>query len=333
LNTRRIVRDAAASRPASWLVAALEQLDPGRSNVLPVLTYHRIAEPPGRDVPAALFVPPAEFEEHLDVLTRRYEPVGIETLLDVRHGRARMPRRAIMFTFDDAYLDFGTTAWPMLRERSIPAILFVPTGYPDQPRRWFWWERLAELIGTTAAPGIATPIGSLPLATRDERSRAHRALRDHCKRIGLDESVTLVEQLAEQVDGPPAHNGVLGWDALRDLASDGVTIAPHSRTHALLTGISDEQLADELTGSRDDVERELGGTVPCFAYPSGDWDQRVVDATASAGYEVAFTTRRGVNDLRRAAWLSMKRVNVGHGTDATMIRGQIGSWMSLGRQA
>jgi hypothetical protein len=58
-----------------------------------------------------------------------------------------------------------------------------------------------------------------------------------------------------------------------------------------------------------------------------------VDATEAAGYEVAFTTRRGVNDLRRAAWLSMKRVNVGHGTDATMIRGQIGSWMSLGRRA
>jgi peptidoglycan/xylan/chitin deacetylase (PgdA/CDA1 family) len=332
LNTRRLARDAAASRPASWLVAALERLDPGRSNILPVLTYHRIAEPPGRDVPAALFVPPAEFEEQLDVLTRRYEPVGIEMLLDVRHGRARMPRRAILFTFDDAYVDFGTTAWPMLRARSIPAILFVPTAYPDQPQRWFWWESLAELVGTTSAPRIVTPVGDLPLGTRDERSRAHRALRDHCKRIGVDESVALVEQLAEQVGAPPSQNGVLGWDALRDLVADGVTIAPHSRTHALLTQIPDEQLADELTGSRADVVRELGTTPPCFAYPSGDWDQRVVDATAAAGYEVAFTTRRGVNDLRRPAWLSMRRVNVGHGTDATMIRGQIGSWMSLGRR-
>lgn len=296
-----------------------------------MLTYHRIAEPPGRDVPAALFVSPAEFEEHLDVLTRRYEPVGIEMLLDVRHGRARMPRRSILFTFDDAYLDFGETAWPILRERSIPAMLFVPTGYPDQPGRWFWWERLAELIGTTLAPTIATPLGDLPVATRDERSRAHRTLRDHCKQIGVEASVALVEQLVEQVGGPPAHNGVLGWDALRDLAAEGVAIAPHSRTHALLTSIPDKQLADELAGSRSDVERELGGMLSCFAYPSGDWDQRVVDATEAAGYEVAFTTRRGVNDLRRAAWLSMKRVNVGHGTDATMIRGQIGTWMSLGR--
>jgi hypothetical protein len=57
-------------------------------------------------------------------------------------------------------------------------------------------------------------------------------------------------------------------------------------------------------------------------------DDRVVRATERAGYEVAFTTMRGINDVRRQSWLRMLRINIGSTTPATLIRAQLGSWMA-----
>ena len=330
MTLRRTIRAAASTRPVEWAVSALERLDRGRADVLAVLTYHRIAEPAVAGMHAALYVSPSDFEEQLDVLKRRYAIVSADDVLDARHGRRPLPRHALLLTFDDAYTDFGATAWPRLRERSLPALLFVPTSYPDQPHRWFWWDRLGELLGRAlSAASFATPLGELPVGTPQERERTYRLLRDHCKRIGVDAACDLVEGLAGELDPSPARNEVLGWDALRQLAAEGVAIAPHSRTHPLLPTLSDELMRDELTGSCADIERELGSSVSCFAYPSGAWDQRVVEATAAAGLDVAFTTRRGVNDLRKGEWLTMRRVNVGPRADSTLLRAQVGRWMTL----
>lgn len=330
MTLRSIARSMGSSPPAGWLIAALERFDTGRSNVLAVLTYHRIGEPPKGKPASPLAVTPSLFEEHLDNLTRRYVPISMDELLDVRHGRARLPRHALLITFDDAYVDFETTAWPILRDRAVPAVLFVPTAYPDRPERWFWWDRLSDVLGTATTPSISTPIGDLPLATDEDRAGAHRLLRDHCKRVGVEAAVAVVEEIATQAGAAPPRNEVLGWDRLRELAAQGVAMAPHTQTHELLTRLPDERLAEELAGSREDMRRELGpASTTSLAYPSGDWDQRVVEATREAGFDLAFTTRRGVNDLRRGAWHSLRRVNVGRLTGSTLLRGQLGSWMAL----
>lgn len=331
MTVRRAARSSASSRPASWLLSMLERLDPGRAGSLAVVTYHRVADPPRGAPHASLFVSPGDLESHVDAVRRRYTVISAEDLLDARSGRRRLPRHALMLTFDDAYIDFATNAWPILRERSLPATLFVPTGYPDRADRWFWWQRLGELLSGDAAVGtIATPIGDLPVETPQERSQAYRALRDHAKRVTLEETNAMVEQIAHALDMRDAERHVLGWNDLRRLAAEGVAIAPHSRSHALLPTLPDAQLDDELRGSRADLERELGSAIACLAFPSGAYDQRVVRAAEAAGYAVAFSTRRGVNVLPQARWLELMRVNVGYGANSTLLRAQLGSWMTFG---
>ena len=45
-----------------------------------------------------------------------------------------------------------------------------------------------------------------------------------------------------------------------------------------------------------------------------------------AGYRVAFTTRRGTNDLRRPEWLALRRINVGRSTDRVVLAAQLHRW-------
>lgn len=86
-------------------------------------------------------------------------------------------------------------------------------------------------------------------------------------------------------EGPHADELVpMGWEELRALAAAGWEVGSHTCSHPRLTQLSDEQLRDELLGSREACERALG--VPCrtLAYPYGDVDRRVVRAAGEAGY-------------------------------------------------
>jgi peptidoglycan/xylan/chitin deacetylase (PgdA/CDA1 family) len=64
----------------------------------------------------------------------------------------------------------------------------------------------------------------------------------------------------------------------------------HTRTHASLPKVSDDQVREEVAGSRADLERALGIATPTFAYPFGDYDERSLAAVRQAGFTAALTT-------------------------------------------
>jgi peptidoglycan/xylan/chitin deacetylase (PgdA/CDA1 family) len=84
------------------------------------------------------------------------------------------------------------------------------------------------------------------------------------------------------------------WTELDRLIEAGWEIGSHTRTHARLTQISDEQLWDELAGSREDCAAATG--LPCrsIAYPYGDADARVAEAAERVGYEAGALLTDGI---------------------------------------
>ena len=86
-----------------------------------------------------------------------------------------------------------------------------------------------------------------------------------------------------------------GWPDLRRLADAGVGVGSHGQRHVALPELDDASLGQELTASRQDLERELPATIPVLAYPHGRRDPRVQAAAAAAGFRLAFTTDPGRN--------------------------------------
>ena len=81
----------------------------------------------------------------------------------------------------------------------------------------------------------------------------------------------------------------LTWDELRELAKDDlIEVGSHTRSHAHLPALSDEELRSELRDSKQAIEDELGRPAPFIGYPFGEHDLRVREATAAAGYEAGF---------------------------------------------
>jgi peptidoglycan/xylan/chitin deacetylase (PgdA/CDA1 family) len=72
----------------------------------------------------------------------------------------------------------------------------------------------------------------------------------------------------------------------------------HTKSHPILTRVSDSRLAIEMAGSRARLEMMLGHRVNLLCYPNGDYDTRVQRAAVDSGYSCAVTVDLGFNDLR-----------------------------------
>jgi peptidoglycan/xylan/chitin deacetylase (PgdA/CDA1 family) len=331
---RRSASVAARGKAFTWLVAGLERAARPHPDLLAVLTYHRVDDPSSSPLlyPGLISARPAEFEEQMAFLAEQCRPISLTELRAVRRGEARLEPRSVLVTFDDGYRDFAEHAWPILKRHEIPVTLFVPTAYPGDPDKAFWWDRLyGALVSTGLRGAIATPAGELPLATAGDRLQAFRRLRGHLEALSHEEAMALLDEVCAALAALKPTSAVLGWPELRALVADGVALAPHSRSHPLLDRLPREAVRDEIVGSLEDLEREIGVAPPVFAYPGGAQDAYVARILVEAGFELAFATTRGTNDLRRADWLRLRRINVGRASGLPLIRAQLLPWWPRSR--
>ena len=115
------------------------------------------------------------------------------------------------------------------------------------------------------------------------------------ERFGF-QSVVFV--ISGQVGGSTSWDGLpmMTMEQIRHWAARGVEIGAHTRTHPDLTAASDQAVADEVTGSKEDLIK--AGLRPLsFAYPYGWHDERVQKSVQGV-FPLAFTCEEGINDLR-----------------------------------
>lgn len=95
----------------------------------------------------------------------------------------------------------------------------------------------------------------------------------------------------------------LTWDQLLEMKRNGLSIGSHTIFHSDLTqakeGESEAEhsarVVKELVGSKQIIDRKLNQDTWIFAYPYGNYDQKVVACTRQAGYKLAMSVKRGGN--------------------------------------
>ncbi len=102
----------------------------------------------------------------------------------------------------------------------------------------------------------------------------------------------------------PSHWGNMGWDDLRYLLDCGHTIGAHTASHARLTNISTDLLANEIIVSADYLSSRLGINIEHFAYTFGDilgFSERALEI-ARTRFKYIHTGLRGVNGNISPSW-------------------------------
>jgi peptidoglycan/xylan/chitin deacetylase (PgdA/CDA1 family) len=175
---------------------------------------------------------------------------------------------------------------------------------PERFERQLALLRARGFRGATFTQAVCgQPPGRVLAVTFDDAYRSVFELaRPILDRFGLAATVFVPTDYIG-ADGPPRWPGVdrwvggthereltpMSWEQLRALAEAGWEIGSHTGSHPRLTGLDDQDLEDELVRSKAACEEHLGAPCTSLAYPYGDVDARVAQATGRAGYRAAAT--------------------------------------------
>ena len=261
---------------------------------LPVLMYHRFSESEEFGKTSR-----RNLRQHLVYLTKHYKVVSLtEAVSSLVQGRS-LPVRSAVITIDDGYSDFYETAFPVLKEFSVPATLYVVTDFVGG-KCWIWTD-VARFILLEAKVGevrlqIDGKLIEKSLDGVESRLRAAGSINSELKKLPVAEKdgvlIDLAKSMKVEVPAvPPATFAPLRWDQAREMAGSGIEIGSHTVSHPILTNVDAPRLDTELRNSRSEIENELQRENIHFCYPNGNVSERERNAVEKAGYASAVTTQ------------------------------------------
>jgi peptidoglycan/xylan/chitin deacetylase (PgdA/CDA1 family) len=292
-----------------------KRFDPG----VVILLYHRVADV--ATDPWQLCVTPRHFAEHLEVLRKRFTIVSLQELA-VSLTNGKLPRRAVVITFDDGYADNLFNAKPILQKYDASATIFVATGYLGHE---YWWDELDQLflqpgrLPETLRLNIKGDFHEWQLGGAahytDTAFQEHRRWNasdntDPNPRHFIYRSLWQLMHPLRENERQKVRDELISWsgrdptprsthrslsrDELLLLAQGGlVEIGCHTVTHPALSTLAPTSQEEEIRQSKACLEEVLGRSVASFAYPYGrscDYTQRTVSLVREAGFNCACST-------------------------------------------
>ena len=231
----------------------------------------------------------------------RYDFLSMDEV-SARAQQSALAQRFVCLTFEGAYRDFMTFAYPVLSRHRVPFTLYVPTGLVDGIAE-AWWLALEEIVARNPRIGLMIDdvekrfgtgtteekyqiynllydwLGSLPPAERTA------AIGDLCTRYGVD-----LKAMSRDV--------AMTWPDLAKLARDPqATIASATVHYPAVSCAKSNIVSREMAMGRSVLETALGRECRHFAYPFGDavsFGPRDILLAQEAGFLTAVSAQSGV---------------------------------------
>ena len=208
-----------------------------------------------------------------------------------KFSRGKLPRRALLITFDDGYRSIAEFALPILRQLELPSVFFVTGRVP------------AARLTATRQPSLAVvryrrhrSRGS-GLNPNGRRTGTFPQLLDLVAAMPYERRLAVGSELADHFDLDEARlraesRMFLDPEDLAGLAAYGCEVANHTRTHVFCRSIVDETSAHtELVEHARRLESLTGRAVRAFSYPYGRRDDAtpmVERVLRESGHEAIF---------------------------------------------
>src|SRR5205814_10240342 len=189
-----------------------------------------------------LHVRASTFDDHCRVVRDTCDPISLDDWRNAVAGRAPLPDRPVLITFDDGYRSVLTIGEPILRKHKLPAIVLCCTE-PAARRALLWFDAVAASDGEDAVESW--------------KGRSYGdwlpACASRTPTVADDDPRALLT---------PAEIGMLS-------RQEGIEIGAHTARHPILAFASPAEQRMEIQESRAALETWTGRAVRAFAYPNG----------------------------------------------------------------
>jgi len=268
-----------------------------------ILGYHRVANVTRDEYEVC--VTPKHFAEQVEMLSRYAHPISLAKLVQCLKTGS-LPPKSVAVTFDDGYTDNLLQAKPVLEKYSIPASVFVCTGYVG---REFWWDELDRLVMSSQVElgtlhldaGEKSFVWDQPNVTPEEdldvRRKLLHGLYNFLLALDIQDQSQAMNTIRNWsgISSDEATTRGMNPDELLQLADGGlIEIGAHTRHHPMLPRLSLERQREEIISSKHDLESLLGKRVDGFAYPNGTATDDAKRIVREAGFAFACTSLHDV---------------------------------------
>jgi peptidoglycan/xylan/chitin deacetylase (PgdA/CDA1 family) len=280
-----------------------------RSTEATILTFHGLCD--GAADPAildgSLHLSVDVFRNICCMLAKDYQVISLADLIEARSKGTRLPDNAVVITFDDGYASNYELAYPILRQLSLHATIFVTTGFLDQAEM-FWFQRIDLALGRTQKELLDWKINGrklrLYLGTYELRQQSLMRLLPELKDLPDVDLLSEVDRLEEALavcqpsfDDLPHAMRPMTWEMACDMSLSGhVDLGGHSHTHPILSRCDTMAMRAEIDTCRNRIHAEIGEFPVAFAYPNGgndDFNRETLMLVRAAGFKAACTTISG----------------------------------------
>ena len=274
-----------------------------QSRSLQILVYHRVNNDHDLFFPAT---PINVFTEQMKYLADHCCVLSLEDAL-ARTKRNDLPENAIVLTFDDGYRDNYLYAYPVLRELSLPATIFLATDAIGSGRV-LWHDKVFSAFRETrmcVLKGIGGSREEYSLSNLSEKLQAQDKIITFLRSLNDNERSFWIERLIEALvsdsrDLDPKL--MLTWDDVKIMHQHGMSFGSHTVNHPILSRLTREKARREIYDSKQIIEHKLGSSVTTFAYPGGkkeDFNEETKKIVGEAGYTCGLTAIFGTNTIEQ----------------------------------
>ncbi len=249
-----------------------------------VLVYHRVINPihSKLNLQAGMYVRPDTFRMQIKYLAKNANVIPIDELALLLKENKKIPKKTIAITFDDGWLDNYTEAFPILKEFSQPATIFIPTSYISNSKL-FWTDKLSVLAQlfheqnalfekVCEAKEINDALEKLLNQEFDFDQELENSILV-LKKYPLEKRLEIINTLIAFLNFnpemliPPQY---ITWQNIFEMQKHNISFGSHGHMHYELGSIEAEKIKEDVNSSYKVLKEKFGDSYSkVFCYPEG----------------------------------------------------------------
>ena len=309
---------------------------------LTIVTYHYVRSHRDSRFPGINALDASVFREQLDYIQRNFQPVTVEQVVAALDGNTdSLPKRPLLLTFDDGYIDHYTEVFPLLFDRNLSGAFFAPMMSAVE-RRVLDVNKVHYILASGAAAaelieavenkirGLRTTTNGVGAPEQYSAEFERNAADDRGLRFDAREVVylkrLLQHLLPDEIRGHIVDELFAKYvtedeedlaakiyatvDQLRVMRSCGMYVGPHGTRHRWLNHLSRDEQADEIDRSLD-ILSLVGASRSNYAYcyPYGGYNADTLALLEQRGCALALSTKVGIAEIERNSRLHLPRID------------------------
>jgi peptidoglycan/xylan/chitin deacetylase (PgdA/CDA1 family) len=245
-------------------------------------------------------ISPGEFEAALKFLVRCYTPVSLDHVLAGAAG-GKLPQRAVLVTFDDAYAS-AVYAAEICGKLRVPAVFFLNAAFLDNtclaPDNLVCY--VANVFGLDVVKRGALAVKGSDSPPIRSMADVFHGLFPLLSPVERQAFLNTVAQLAGISETALAREASLYLTSrqVRELASAGFEIGSHTFSHIHCRSLAAQGFTSEIGRNEEKLSMITGKKVRSFSVPYGssaDLNGELIRYLKRSGYQAAFLSESVAN--------------------------------------